>query len=418
MNRYKVLYWFYPLLFVIAYLQASAFLPPHYYPNTGLLSMPFRFSIYIIGLIAFVQYVDRIKPLALFILYCFFSIICYLYNGLPIHLYFYALSAYVAPMLIAYVGYGDNKKPFEFYNYLMWSTLVMVVVGIFLFFYQPAWYVTAVSVHYNDAWYRETQQLNETALMEKARMGSFLLISYAVGYLCMFTLPISLWKMSMESKQTRRNLYTYISIIIFVSAMLCQLRVVMAFTVGTIFLFVFLRHRKFFFPALIITVLVFFVLLDVVFSFRSIHVFEAIASRIEVMSFEQAMEGSRMEQINNVLNAWQNYIFGEGVGSGGGRARQYGFIGITDGNYIRLLYEHGIIGFSLFIYVTFSSLLKCIKHIRYLFIEFICILSILTAMIGADPLSYFFYIVPFWYVIGKVQNDNYLKILISKGKYL
>lgn len=418
MNRYKVLYWFYPLLFVLAYLQARAILPPYYYPNTGILSMPFRFAIYIIGLMAFAQYADRIKPLTFFILYNFLSIFCYFLNDLPIHLYFYALSAYVAPMLIAYIGYGDNKRPFVFYNFLIWSTLAMLVVGIYLYFIQPSWYVAAVSAHYNDAWYREIQQTDDTALMENTRMGSFLLISYAVGYLSMFSLPISLWKMTTEKTQKRRNLYVWTSVIIFVSAILCQLRVVIAFTVGTILLFVFLRHRKHFLPSLFITILAFVLLLYMVFSFRNIHVFDAIASRIEVMSFAQAMEGSRTEQVSNILNAWQNYIFGEGVGSGGGRARQFGFIGITDGNYVRLLYEHGVIGFILFIYAIFPSLLICIKNIRYLFIEFICILSILAAMVGADPLSYFFYIIPFWYVIGKVQNDSYLKKLIRGGKHL
>jgi len=404
---YPFFYWFYPVLFLIAYLQSRAILPPYYSPTTGIIVWPLRLFILFLGTKAFLIYFKRLPLLSFFILYSLFSIICVLISGKPIELYVNSVAFYVMPMLVAYVGYYDNGN--KFYKSLVYSCLVLFVVGIYLHFFRPVWYQTAVLDIVTGAWsYEKNVFQDDIWIIENSRMQSFLLDSYAISYYSMFTLPLVLYSIAVDSSW-KKTKYAVV-FVIYCSSMLCLQRVSMLCTTGTLLFYYYMKKKEHWLFTIVLATILFVLINYIVAAFGENDYLAMILDRWSRMSFSEAMEGSRTRQITAIMNAWTNYPFGEGIGTGGGEARKMGLVGASDCNALKMLFEQGVIGFILFYFLSIKTLIRAYKNIRKLFPEFIIIVSVLIAMIGADPLTYFFYIIPFWYAIGRVWNKNSLNL--------
>lgn len=406
----KDLYWFYrifPILFCIAFLQTRAILPPYYSPTTGIIVWPIRLFILYIGIKAFLIYSRDIPILNIFILYSIISIICVIVSGKPVSLYINSIAFYVMPMFVAYVGYADDKN--TFYKFFVGSCIVLFVIGIYLHFFRPAWYQTAVLDLTTGAWsYEKNIFQDDNWIIENARMQSFLLDSYAISYYSMFSLPLVLYSLYVDPSW--KKVKYFFVFVIYASSMLCMQRVSMVCTTGTLIFYYYLRHKHQLLLTLTILIILFVIISLLVSQLADNDFFAMVYDRWMHMSFSEAMEGSRTKQINGIMNAWGNYLFGEGIGTGGGEARKMGIVGASDCNTLKMLYEQGIVGFLLFHFLALKSLIVAYNNIKFLFPEFIIIGCVLLSMIGADPLTYSFYIIPFWYAIGRVWNIyNYSK---------
>ncbi len=404
----KLLGCFFPLLFFISYLQARAILPPHYYPTTGLLSWPFRIFVLYIGVKCFYRNVHRLQSLAFFIIISIVSGCMYVFSGYPINLYIHSIAFYIMPMLIAYVAL-DRTDTEVFMRTLFWSSIVLFVVGIYLFIFYPTWYANGISEHFNNSWNSDSFRSDEW-LMEHTRLSSFMLSSYAISYYSMYTLPYAYLKY-INSTGKKKILYFLTIVIIVITAFLCQQRVAIAMVLMTTFLFLYLRNRKNLFKVLFISSLFVVIGFFIAYQYQDNLYVAMVINRFEEMSFDKAMEGSRTSQIQNVISAIDNIILGKGIGSGGGVARRMGLVGATDANYVKMLYEQGLFGLSIFLLIGVVTLFKGFKNIRYLFVETIAVFGILFSMLGADPLTYYFYILPFWYCMGRIWNKDYLLTL-------
>ena len=105
------------------------------------------------------------------------------------------------------------------------------------------------------------------------------------------------------------------------------------------------------------------------------------------------------------------YAFGHGIGSVGAEARKLGFYGLTDSNYIKIFFETGLCGSLGFILVMMSTVARAFSYIKY----YICELSIVLFILVAMPISnslclYHLCILPFWYAVGRIWNNDYLMI--------
>lgn len=403
----KLLGWFFPLLFFISYLQARAILPPHYYPTTGLLSWPFRVFILYIGVKCFFSSAKRFQPLTFFIIISIVSGCMYLFSGYPINLYVHSIAFYVLPMLMAYVAL-DKSDTEVFMSSFFWSSIVLFVVGIYLFIFYPAWYANGISEHFNNAWSSDSGSFrSDEWLKEHTRLSSFMLSSYAISYYSIFALPYAYVKFA-NSRDKKRKLYFIAIVIIIISAFLCQQRVAIAMALMTTFLYIYLKNKKNLFKIFFLVIILVGIGLFIAFQFQDNLLVAMVINRFEEMTLGKAMEGSRTTQIQNVLSAIDNLLLGKGIGSGGGEARRIGLVGATDANYVKMLYEQGLLGLLSFILIGIITLLKGFINIRYLFVETMAVFGILFSMLGADPLTYFFYILPFWYCMGRIWNKNYL----------
>ena len=156
----------------------------------------------------------------------------------------------------------------------------------------------------------------------------------------------------------------------------------------------------------------------IVLALGSMEVVQKVLFRFTQMGASDAfeVEGSRTEQIRTTLASWENFITGNGMGTAGSKARAMGYPGMSDGNYIKLLVEEGIIGFAIFMALIISTFIKALKNFKYLSMECCVVGSLIFTMLGSDSLMFTFYIVPYWYVIGKVWNPDYLSDLKLNNK--
>ena len=119
---------------------------------------------------------------------------------------------------------------------------------------------------------------------------------------------------------------------------------------------------------------------------------------------------SRDSQVALTLNSWNNYIFGEGLGSRGGVARRLGYPGVTDNGYIKLMVEQGIIGLFFLISIIIGSALHAFKKREYLAQELLMMGYVLFTMIGANSLGMEFdYMIIMWFAMGHIWNRRYLE---------
>jgi len=111
-------------------------------------------------------------------------------------------------------------------------------------------------------------------------------------------------------------------------------------------------------------------------------------------------------------NSFFETIFGRGYGVGGHRAIGHG-ITINDGNYFKMIYEMGILGFALFFIIVFSSIIKgrisCKEGRFYL----IALYGVLFQAIGSNVLTFQMISPLFWYCIGRIEKFSQKSSIVS-----
>ena len=419
---YKILFIFYPLLFVLCYLQAHAYVQPYYFPSEGIMGWPLRLMAIFVGIKAFMMHYKRHPLMSLYILYLFLTIIPYILFARPIELYVISVAFFIMPMTFFYIGLDNSDFKGSFEKSLFISCICLFVVGFYLYFFRPEWYEVATTASYNE--YQVGQEIRqEDWVAEHLRFGSVMLDSYAISYFSMFTLPYAMFKYSLSKTKKTRWIYMAGIIICFVSGILCQQRVAMACVIAVLFFFVFMRNKKYFFFLSFITVCFIFAVIIFIEANQDDIIVGLISSRFEKMSLSEAfntnsVSNTRVSQVVDTMNALENWLTGEGTGYGGGKARRMGLVGVSDVNYVRLLYEEGMVGLAMFLMIIIPAVIRGAKNIRYLFKETIIVICILAAMMVADPLDYFFYIPPFWYACGRIYNKQYLNYLKTNNLHI
>ncbi len=388
---------------------------PPYYPGTGVASWPFRLVIIYLGLKAFL-YNSRVNVLlTCFFLFTILTLIGYLFNGRPISLYVIEFVAYATPMLFSFIALDKQDFSDKFYLILLTTLIICFVFGFYLHFLRPTWYQVALTETYNDRWYVQSNYDYEQ-IADSFRFSSIFLNSYAISHFSMFALPISITFL-LKNRERKKWKYIMFAIISFVSAIICLHRVAMASCVLMLFIYIYydFKHgRKLSTLAFGIIVLVLLAL----FYLSTTELFEQIIERFSDMRMSEAFDDSRTDQNVSVFKKWDNIIFGEGIGSMSADAKKLGFPGITDGQYMKILVEQGLIGFGLYIALIIRTLFRSLKYFKYFSIEFCIVFGISIAMIGSDSLVMPFYIIPFWYAIGRIWNKDYLRYLKETNNHI
>lgn len=405
---FKFLFALFPVLFFIAFFQTRGILPPQYSPTNGAIVWPLRIFVFYVGIKAITKYGSRNYHVLLYLLYSILSIASYIINGFPLSLYLLCCITILGPVLFAYVGMDTNNYGYHsFYKSFFWACVACCTIGLFLYFMRPEWYNTAIVAMSSE---RIEGEYSEEKLLEWYRFSSFLNDSYDISYITMASLPMGLFLWANETNRTKKRLYVIGIIVVYFSALLCQQRVAMFSTSLVLFAFFYLRNKKNAFVILTaVSVLALIVFLIISFAGDN-EIVSLLSLRFGEMNVFDAL-GERSNQTERIMKAWSNYPFGEGIGSACVFARQLGMVSITDGAYVEVLYELGIIGFIIFISLILKSFFKAFKNRNYLFVEVSIVGSFMVAMVGACPFVYFFYMIPFWLSIGRITNKDYLAYL-------
>ena len=353
-----------------------------------------------------------------FIIYNLLSILFYSYNGRPLDCFTHMLFPFVIPILFFFWGNNrDSINVMPFYKCFVILCLGAFLYGFYLYAVMPSYYLSYITDIYNNSWYNSAQ-FQEESILIMSRFSSFFGSSYAISYLSVPALCIAAGLLN-KSKNTRERYFYYITIgISWVAAVLCQQRVAMI--MASIFLlFVILSgHNKgkfqIFYLLLTIPIL-YFVYILFFETGRAMDVSELLTARIERMNLNDAYEGSRTNQYITSLMNMDNFLLGDGLGSASSYARKYGFAGVSDGEYVRIFVENGIVGACIFISLIVYTIKKMFEKWEECKWEILVIIYFLMASFVSNSLSINLLYAPiFWFCMGRLwinkKNSIYKSI--------
>ena len=339
----------------------------------------------------------------------------YIFNDMPLSCYFRDLWDFLLPMLFFYIGYSGENTDNRFYISFLWSCIFCFVVGMYLYFSTPPWYVARIAEMRNEHWAASVFYSEDTR-MELARFGSYWGNSYAIQFFGVYAYIICLSHL-IQSVRIPRNtiwLFSIAASICGVAVILSQQRVAIFFvalsTAGWLCYAVIRRRVRAVLPILWMGagVAVLFYFLSG-YSVRIEHILNLLRFRAESFDLSWAFT-ARSEQYAQIMERWSSYWLGHGLGTGGHEAIRCGYIGVTDGNYVKLAFESGLLGLAWFGILMLTSIIRALKNYRNMFIEFNVVCYVLLAMIGSNALGlYVFYVAIFWHCLGRIWNLNYLK---------
>lgn len=354
------------------------------------------------------------KVFSVYYMYVIFSGILYLVNGVSAKCYINELFNSIPAMFFVYAGMAEKRMTLHFYNVFLIYCTISMSIGLMLFFFPTEWFVARHLELIDNA------DVNAKYLLENMRFSSYIGDTYEVDMFAMIALGISLFTYySCNKKALVLNLIFIL--VNFLAAIMTQQRVAMASaTLALLFGICYgIKRRKTKRSLIIVNIIVILIIsissAVLLLTDRGEQIQLLINERIENMSVSQAIK-DRSVQHDLIYKYWSMPITGHGAGAGGATAYNEGYHGVTDAGYYELLYENGIAGTLLFLIIIGSTLLRCTKHLRYYFTEFVVICFVLIAMLGSNTLTLgYMTIFPFWYCIGRVWNFNYYQhALINK----
>ena len=365
-------------------------------------------------LIMFIKgYIRKSKPsFTIFFLLSLMSSLAYFYNGRPLVCLSSDIMNTLPAMLFFLVGYNDKRKSRSFYDLMMYIGSAVLFLGIICYVLTPGWYTNSLVEARNNSQF-SSFEYNDDLLLESLRFSSFFEDSYPVSLLSVYILSISLFNYFRRDEKIK---YSLICVFIsFVSAILCMHRVSIASAILILLGFIGFESikgkGKQFFLIILGALCVTFVssLVSETINERLIALQDMLTNRTEDMSFSSAYN-ERQGLSNKLMSQWRFPIFGHGLGSGGPTSRFLGYGGVTDAAYTKLLFENGIVGMTFFAILMITSVLRGLKYFKYYFVELSISCFIALAMSGSNTLSLaYLYILPFWYMLGRIWNKDYLE---------
>ena len=359
----------------------------------------------------------------LFYAYNIISGVFYCVNDVPIRCYLNELYNSIPAMFFFYVGLGENRCGNRFYEKIMLSTSVCMLIGIVLYVTTPGWFVERrIEIADMTSW--SGTKYDESSLLSHMRFSSYLLEGYEAQTFAMFALATALFTFFKKSYHGEKWFGISLILINYVAAVLTQQRVAMvAATFSVLFYYLYgkIRGRSKQSKNLILTfasiAVLAIIVIPIYFGDRAEQLLSLLTDRMDNMSITGALQERNYQK--SIFDSWTMPITGKGLGSGGAIAGSYGLPHVNDAGYYQMLYEIGIIGSMLFVFLIGRTLIRAIKHMKVYLIELVIIMFFLVALLGSNILNFGYMIVmPFWYTIGRVWNTKNYKEALQNKDYI
>lgn len=338
-------------------------------------------------------------------------------DGRPIECYTNEILNYVVAMFWFFVGASSLIDASKFYKYMYYAIVISFGFGLLLYVSTPGWYVSRLVEWANNSLIAVVEQ-SESSILSSSRFQSYLMSEYAVSHFTIFGLAIALFQVFKKNNidTPRLSFVKNVAVLILlICAIISQMRVAMFCSIALLFFYMIYdllfgrsgNTKKILFICSIILIVIIYVSF-IYFPEQIELIINLISERFEDLSIGKALKG-REFQVNRLMENWNSPIVGHGLGAGGAIARLKGFPGVTDQNYIKILYENGLMGFLVFLLLILKTMIRAIIHYKYLAIEIVIISFVMVAMLGSNTLSFsYLYIIPFWFAIGRVWNNTSL----------
>lgn len=344
-----------------------------------------------------------------FVLYSLVSGVLFIFHDVPFTSYIIEVDKYLCAMGFFFIGCDRNNTGDDYEKYFLWACLVCFLIGFYLYFLPPPWYSRRLVAMRALHWYKSAA--SEFSIVDYSRFSSFWGNSYAISFFGLSALGFSFLEVSIGKTKWDR-IGGWIGIFVcWLACILCQQRIAMAcstLTVGVHLLYsAFVERKQYAFWLAVgigLVILMAIIVNPASFGRRFSVVSEQLQERNEVMSFEAAMS-TRTHQYEKALDNWNSVVLGYGIGSASGYARSQQFMGVNDGNYIKILYEQGLVGLFWFALILLGSLARGTQLFRYCRFEAGILMFFILAAIGSNAFCINgLYVMPFWYALGRIWN--------------
>ena len=304
-----------------------------------------------------------------------------------------------------FVGEYEKCNDSTIFNKGIYFFLFACFIGIPLFFNPPSWYI-------DFKFYYLGEMKTEGIILENFRFSSLwpggYWISYGVTIFFIYVLHRCFVKNNISLVD--------ISILVFMAliALLAQMRAALGYMAFVALFYLlystFLRRYKRngnFKRVMVFLVVLFALLISALLLYLDSSI---------VDNFLRKIDGSKSDSFiserANMFSGFLNNIsfWGAGIGSASHSAANIGKESITDQMYIRILYETGIFGFTIYIFIFLAIFFKGIRNFRYYIFELLVFGFYIGNMTGADSLAVIVqHPLIFWFCCGRIFNKKLLQ---------
>lgn len=346
---------------------------------------------YIIWLLPkYEYYIRHIRLIDIFVtgymVFNLLSVLIVVFRGLPVSIFIKEFSNSLLPVCFYFGGRCLNKRVIDnFYRNFLYAIIFGFFVGICLYYIKPGFYLSYLSFY----GYSNT------------RLSSFW-GSIAMGSLSVTAVLIS-GKKLIESKIKNGKLLFAISLASCVLSMqraawitcICVLLVLhyLAF-----FKWKLLKARYVFIEIILFAVFVY------LFRMPLVHFIENWIR--EHAGSNTGMFSSRTGQWISAVNNAENLLFGQGLGTTGHKAIEYGDIIVADGGLVKLFCENGVIGTVLFASIMLLAIGNGLYSLRNYYMEMGIVLAMLLQSIGSNIIAFQVLTPVFWLSVGVLANGK------------
>lgn len=321
----------------------------------------------------------------------------------PWNLYWSGLSWEIFPMLFFFVGCNKHMANNDIFERGILIVFLVSLIGLWLFLTLPSWYVS----------FRMENQTNysQNSILEMTRLSAFWDYPYWVSYgtaIIYFYLLCKYCYLEQVSLKMKVLSLFFLSILL-----LTQQRAPIGFSFLTTFaVFVYscynkkLKKVRFFLIQLFVVILLLFIIASFIISEELI---EFMTKKVTIL-FDDSTDSSFIEYRAQIFSDFSDKtvsLWGDGIGRYSHLALLTGGKGISDQQYLKMLYETGYFGFCSRLLIIGIILLKGISNFRNYFFEVGIIIMFLISMFGANSLAVReMHCWIFWLCCGRIYNKK------------
>lgn len=346
----------------------------------------------------------------LIILLCVFIAFGVLLSDTQPELLWSGVRYQLLPMIFFFVGkyYLVNNRFMEIGKYIIIGNAIL---GLFLFITEPAWYI---SWKMNLISFDATQS---NLYYEMTRLSSLSAYPYWVSYSSFILYAYYLTETFYYSEKTNKKNYLILAFL-FVIMLLCQQRSPLLCAGLSTFLLIWWSREKGNCHVGCMQIFVFLLFGGTLVIYLLNNMEEAQHDFI-IDKLNSITEGKNLvkERNSTFMVGKDLSILGEGIGKYSHNAIALNKRSIPDQQYLRIMYETGIVGMLLYGLIFIRIMFQGLKNKTECIFDLLVVIFYMFSMIGANSLSMEgYHTAVFWFCCGRLFNENYIQYKRKNNK--
>ena len=329
---------------------------------------------------------DINKLVLAYLFYNTFSVLLYVFSGIPLSVFFAEWSNSILPIFFFYLSSKEKTESFKFYNITLLVLIISFITGFYLWMNDSEKYKIFMDTTEGPGTGLDFFQ----SLYGLTATGTFGVIGFLISS-----------NLVLRSNGKKGKIVMII----------CFLATILTFRRGSmfsLFIAIFILHYIAFLKFNFIKKRYF--IIEILFIYIIYKYFLSDYTVLLENLVERSSEISQAvgERSFTWTYAFQDltFIFGKGLGSVGHKSIGFSKILIADGNYFKMIGEIGIFGTFIFFAILISTFWNGFKDLKNKYLDLGIIFCICLIAIGSNIFTFQSIAPIFWFAIGRISNSN------------